>query len=381
MAALSPLPTRQPFGVVDSHRLLGLQNVKNRQNAMSCPSTSLKRTSTTRDIFEDDNSENIDPSFLASLKRSKGSDGFSKAPASSPLKPTTQFILTDAPPSPDDLTNPIKSFSAPSSTRVTRVPVSRLSKLKTPLTTSNSPAPAVGSNKAFPTLTPAGRSPPPKNKRIGILNRRRTGSSPFTRISPPKSLGQKKSSASTPLSLNAALKGTLSSYTPVSPQEIPVLEDTPKQASWFFAIHEDTAEQDMTNMMEHSASTLDISDDEGKRGEKSDRGKENIPPMGGASIEIPNSNASTMSTADIETALETSSTLHVTAPFARDAADRAALDLKPRRGAAKKAARLMKHLDAHRAPLGDLPLEEFYDEGGFILCGGEGEKVNVPRED
>jgi hypothetical protein len=53
--------------------------------------------------------------------------------------------------------------------------------------------------------------------------------------------------------------------------------------SWFFAIHEDTPEQEAANLMEHSASVLDISSDDDvttkQRNEEQERGKENIPPL------------------------------------------------------------------------------------------------------
>jgi hypothetical protein len=50
--------------------------------------------------------------------------------------------------------------------------------------------------------------------------------------------------------------------------------------SWFFDIHEDTPEQEAANLMEHSASVLDISsdDDAATKFRNEDRGKENVPP-------------------------------------------------------------------------------------------------------
>ena len=52
--------------------------------------------------------------------------------------------------------------------------------------------------------------------------------------------------------------------------------------SWFFEIHEDTAEEEAANLMEHSASILDISsDDDGETKQRkleSEVGKENVPP-------------------------------------------------------------------------------------------------------
>lgn len=52
--------------------------------------------------------------------------------------------------------------------------------------------------------------------------------------------------------------------------------------SWFFEIHEDTAEEEAANLMEHSASILDISSDDDSetkaRKLETEIGKENVPP-------------------------------------------------------------------------------------------------------
>jgi hypothetical protein len=51
---------------------------------------------------------------------------------------------------------------------------------------------------------------------------------------------------------------------------------------WFFEIHEDTPEEEAANLMEHSASVLDISSDDDsatkQHNDEQERGKENIPP-------------------------------------------------------------------------------------------------------
>ncbi len=54
-------------------------------------------------------------------------------------------------------------------------------------------------------------------------------------------------------------------------------------SSWFFDIHEDTPEQEMTNLLQHSTCVLDISSDEeseqkARRERAEGRDKENIPP-------------------------------------------------------------------------------------------------------
>lgn len=126
---------------------------------------------------------------------------------------------------------------------------------------------------------PAGRSPTRGSKRIGILNRRRAG-----RIDPPSF-----NLFSTPFSLDAAIKGTVPSYVPRSSSsaKATVASDSiygaSMKSSWFFDIHEDTPEQEMTNLLQHSTCMLDISSDEEceqkLRHEKAEgRGKENVPP-------------------------------------------------------------------------------------------------------
>lgn len=120
----------------------------------------------------------------------------------------------------------------------------------------------------FSAPAPAGRSP--KNKRVGILSRRRMTTSPFTRVhSPSFSAGQSKTEL--PFSIDAALAGTVPSYKSKSTN----------RKAWHFDIHEDTAEDEMTNLMEHSTGTLVISDDESRNASKEDKdNKENIPPVG-----------------------------------------------------------------------------------------------------
>jgi hypothetical protein len=56
------------------------------------------------------------------------------------------------------------------------------------------------------------------------------------------------------------------------------------KASWFFDIHEDTPEQEMTNLLQHGTCTLDISSDEeselkARRERDEGRNKENLPPV------------------------------------------------------------------------------------------------------
>lgn len=135
-----------------------------------------------------------------------------------------------------------------------------------------------GISKSSPLATPAGRSPT-RGKKSGILSSRRS-SGAYRRVDPPSF------NSGAPFSLDAALKGTISSYTP-TPKPAPAAKPAPSKepdmkASWFFDIHEDTPEQEMTNLLQHSTCVLDISSDEesaqrAKRVEKED--KENVPPV------------------------------------------------------------------------------------------------------
>ena len=92
--------------------------------------------------------------------------------------------------------------------------------------------------------------------------------------------------------------------------------------SWLFDIHQDTMQEELGNLMQHSTCTLDISDDEGRFAAKDDRGKENIPPP-----------------------------------------DYPAVFSTPAMTAVRPATRRDMMTDEPRAPLGDLDAKEFYAEG------------------
>jgi hypothetical protein len=138
----------------------------------------------------------------------------------------------------------------------------------------------------------------PKNRRIAQLTSKRRSSTPIRRFDPPHS----KSAASLPFSIDAALQGTISNYTPsslststtlpanntISSTFSPILSPSkpaskkPQPSSWFFAIHEDSEEQESTNLLLHNASVLDISSDDdavsARAKDALERGKENVPP-------------------------------------------------------------------------------------------------------
>ncbi|KAK4120976.1 hypothetical protein N657DRAFT_683104 [Parathielavia appendiculata] len=279
--------TRQPFAPVDGTRLQSLASVKNRQNAISA-SPIKRKASEVEDVA---NSENIAPVSF-SPKRSKGVDfwdglskGFTKSPA---------FTLTKAAYSPvvkDVLSSPpsrLSSAPRPRDILQPKSPAARLIKAK-----STAPSPLTA---------PAGRSPTRASKRMGILSRRR-----ISRPDPPSfSLG----AASVPFSLDAALKGTIPSYSgslrrsaksssrkasstsssssgssgsnASAPGDF-FIPTPDTKSSWCFNIHEDTPEQEMTNLLQHGTHTLDISSDEesesrAKRDRAEGRDKENIPP-------------------------------------------------------------------------------------------------------
>ncbi|KAF4446235.1 hypothetical protein F53441_10120 [Fusarium austroafricanum] len=245
--------TRQPFAPLDGTRLQTLTSLKNRQNAL--PPTAGKRKA---ELIDTDDSENVDPSAFA--KRSKGSKDITKdilKPSAFLLKPTT----TNPSPIPNRLTSPTK----PRRTLQPKSPAK--------LTTNS------GISKSTPVYAPAGRSPT-RSKRSGIASSRRRTVGSYSRVDPPSfGLG-----SAAPFSLDAALKGTIPGYGAKAPKEtLTALDEPDMKASWFFDIHEDTPEQEMTNLLQHSTCVLDISsDEESERKRNRDRAegrdKENVPP-------------------------------------------------------------------------------------------------------
>ncbi|TPX08673.1 uncharacterized protein E0L32_009862 [Thyridium curvatum] len=259
--------TRQPFAPLDGARLQNLTSLKNRQNAIS-PSSSVKRKAA--ESVEVDDSENVDPSVFS--KRSKGTDSFSN----DLFKPSS-LVLTKAAPT-YTATSKSSLFSLTTSPKTAPRPRSYLQ--------PKSPAAKLNTNvsKSAPLSAPAGRSPTRGSKRVGILsnNRRRTGSS-FGRVDPPAF----KLSKAAPFSLDAALKGTIPSYASRSSaapsSSLDPLNESGAKSDWFFDIHEDTPEQEMTNLLQHSTCVLDISSDEeseqkARRERDEGRDKENVPP-------------------------------------------------------------------------------------------------------
>ncbi|EMC93913.1 hypothetical protein BAUCODRAFT_36365 [Baudoinia panamericana UAMH 10762] len=240
---------RVPFAPVDNPRLQHLANAKNRQNGLLASKSGLgakANSASPKDAFspnkrrfepssfDEDDSENVDPTVLTSPSKKSKSSAFDSA-----AKPFT-FSLTPANSMPPPPTIP-----------------SRLS----------TPARANMASPRAPSTAPAGRSP--KRKIAGITKNRRI-SAPFTRIDPPFA----SRGSSLPFSLDAALSGTFSTSQSTGAT---IKESMPKD--WFFDIYEDSPEEEAANLMEHSTLTLDISsDEEGSKRVRDDRGKENTPP-------------------------------------------------------------------------------------------------------
>ena len=273
-------------------------------------------------MFEDNDCENTDPVVFSSpTKKSRSSShGFVKparfSMVASPARSASSLTASPATsvPSVPSVPSTCKSLSSPNTARSTPISHSRGS---------------------------------PKNKRLSAVSKRRASTSPFRRVDPPSF-----SQAALPFSIDAALSGTISNYTPKStvtatatptpaPQQAsPLDESMPK--SWFFEIHEDTPEEEAANLMEHSASVLDISSDDDAetkaRNEELSKGKENIPPPDFALVQ-----PRTASTNAIDEGEETEIEEPVKRPRPRKTTQDA--------------------MDEDRRPLGDLLPSEFYAQG------------------
>ena len=215
------------------------------------------------DFPDDGDSENVDPALFSPSKKSKSTDGSALKPA----RPQ-QFIL--------------KANGTTHTTPAANYGRAILTPKRLSLSTSAKPV------SSAPTV--AGRSP--QKKRASILSRRRVSASPFTRVDPPSfDAPSAKASNGLPFSIDAALSGTVPSFkrkaeampapapVPITDTAAALEEHMPK--SWIFDIHEDTPDEELGNLMQHSAEVLDLSsDDEDKVREREERGKENVPPEG-----------------------------------------------------------------------------------------------------
>ncbi|KAK7706952.1 hypothetical protein SLS57_009466 [Botryosphaeria dothidea] len=306
---------RQPFAALDGPRLHTLSSAKNRQNSIASSSfcfsspegkqlkfSPSKRRHTASSAFDDEfDSENVDPALFDSpTKRSKNLDG-------TPKKVSKFILKTDAVPTPSSSARCSKPVSASEKPRTSSVPTQ----------------PSISTSRGSP-----------KNKRVGLLSKRRT-----TRIDPPSFGLSPRRASGLPFSIDAALSGSIPSYAPspkaATPKPAPTLDEAmPK--GWFFEIHEDSPEQEATNMMEHSATILDISSDDDSdtraENESREKGKENIPPPD----------------------------YHLASASRSAGASDAALEpskMKHRRNLEKDA------MEEDRSPLSDLPAADFFGEG------------------
>ena len=257
--------------------------------------------------FDDVDTENIDPSLLASpTKKAKNDAGYPSKPAK-----VSHFVLKQPDSAPAVVTRSIITPRRLENARSTRK--------------------IIGSNSA---PAAAGRSP--KSKRVGILSRRRVSSSPFTRVDPP-SYGLTNG---LPFSIDAALAATVPQ---AKPEPVTSTLDVSVPKGWLFDIHEDTPDEELGNLMQHSTQTLDISDDEERKAAKDDRGKENIPP-----------------------------------------ADNMSLSMAPITTTNRPVHRSDMMTDEPRTPLGDLEASDFYaagcDASSFVIIPAE-KNADVPSEE
>ncbi|KAF1363683.1 hypothetical protein EJ07DRAFT_162898 [Lizonia empirigonia] len=270
---------RQPFGDLSTPRLQALGSSKNRQNALSPSMSSFACP--------------LKPSAASSMgKRQRepemfeDDDGENMDPAafSSPTKkPRSSSHVYAKPARPAMLASPARSNAT-----LTASPAASMPSIRKALSSPNTA-------KSTPISHSRGS---PKNKRLHA---------PPTAAPPPAC--------------------TLSDSMP---------------QSWFFAIHEDTPEQEAANHMEHSASVLDISSDDDAHAKARTvdalRGKENIPP------------------------------LDFVLPLPTLPADETDVEDAPKHARRGRSAR--DAMDEDRRPLGDLPPSEFYadgcDAGSFV---------------
>lgn len=247
MTTLTPMasPARLPFASLGGARLRNMTNMKNKQNALvPTAASALKRHAPAE--FDDVDSENIDPfTFSSPSKKGRAFDFDLTKSNDTPL-------FAPAPVQPAQYVERAQAVGQKRKAEDTATPAAGIKRRAEP---SSAPA-------------PAGRSP--KNKRIGILSRRRMTTSPFTRVNPPSS-STTESTNGLPFSIDAALAGTVPKYKSKSTHG----------KGWQFDIHEDTPDDEMANLMEHSTCTLEISDDEGSSSKGDKDNKENIPPIDG----------------------------------------------------------------------------------------------------
>ena len=261
MATVVPAPARQPFGVLDSSKLRGLQSVKNRQNGMGSPKESVEL------LLIVGKAMRASPQPMSSLKRRLFTLDHSDSENTDPnVLPKSKRTWTDLD---DDNAKPSKHSLVIIPAPMTTFPTSSM-------LSSQLDKPRLNTKIASSASTPAaaGRSPT-RSKRNAILPRRRVSSNaPFRRLD-ASSLGRKRQT----LSITAALNGTLAHK---KAKQVKTLEES-RPKSWFFDIYEEPEYQQQYTVREWTmtaaAGILDISDEESEAKVGAERGKENIPPF------------------------------------------------------------------------------------------------------
>ncbi|PHH74843.1 hypothetical protein CDD82_4746 [Ophiocordyceps australis] len=247
--------TRQPFAPLQHSRLQLLKSLKNRQNAPSSPTSPSKRKA---EAFNDLDVENVDPIMM---KRSKAC---TSKPSMELLKPALRY-----------------SLSAPNVCTAQGAQITTPRRVLQPhsVTTSSS------THKPSPLSTSSPSNPSRTRRAPGTARHIHHG--PYSRSEKERSARE----ASPPFSLDAALKGTLPPHGRRSKpsscltgsKSLPHAGASETKSSWFFDIHEDTPDQEMTNMIQHGTCVLDISSEQdfakkARREQAEGRDKENIPP-------------------------------------------------------------------------------------------------------
>jgi hypothetical protein len=235
--------------------MLTLLPVLSVSSPFKAPSSAPVKRARESDITSD--SENVDPVvFNSPSKRVKNFEG-------TPVKVKPKFTLTDS---------TIWSEPARKTTGLS---------LSVPPTTTSTP---ISHSRGSPKL---------KHRMSLLGSKRRTSSALYRRINPSST-----TASPLPFSIDAALSGTVSTpgpstaaadivnasiselLEPIAPRSTASSKPIPN--NWFFEIHEDTPDQEAANLMEHSASVLDISSDDdsitARAKDALERGKENIPP-------------------------------------------------------------------------------------------------------
>ncbi|KAL8829405.1 MAG: hypothetical protein Q9170_006180 [Blastenia crenularia] len=239
------MPPRRALGELSSTRSNKLAMTKHLQTVVipgkastnyevpSCNFNFSSKVKRTFDTYDNEDQENVDPeALLTSGKKVKGFDGQAVKPRAA------HFSLVTA--------------DKPIATESSKIARSTL---------------GVKPRSGQPSTKLEFGGDPNKTKYAGIAARSRMAGKRVVRVGPYVANGH------VPLSTGG--NTSLVEKTAVKPH---IGKKSRKR--WDFTIHEDTPDEELTNLMEHSTCTLDISDDENRGKFRDDRDKENIPPPG-----------------------------------------------------------------------------------------------------